>query len=96
VGSFRFQFHYNQIKAIGEWKKAGFDTKGSGATLMGGGALLTLASGVVYLADREKFSAPLLIASAGLGTLGYFMAKHGAKGIIIGKKYSLHYMNMSL
>lgn len=96
VGSFRFKYHYNQIKAIGEWKKAGFDTKGSGATLLGGGTLLTLASGVVYLADREKFSAPLLIASAGLGTLGYFMARHGAKGIVIGKKYSLHYMNMSL
>ena len=96
TGSFRFKFHYNQIKAIGQWKKAGFDTKGSGATLLGGGALLCLASGVVYVADREKFSAPLLIASAGLATLGYFMAKHGDKGIEIGKKYRLHYMNMSL
>lgn len=96
VGSFRFKFHYNQIKAIGEWKKGGFDTKSSGAALLGGGALLTLASGVVYVADREKFSASLLIASAGLGTLGYFLAKHGGNGIVIGKKYTLHYMNMSL
>jgi hypothetical protein len=95
VGSYHYQFSYHQIKAIGQWKKAKFDTKGSGASLLGGGALLTLASGVVYLADREKFSAPLMIASAGLATIGYFMAKSGGKGLVVGKKYKLIYMNMS-
>ncbi len=95
LGSYHYQFHYHQVKAIGQYKKAKFNTRGSGASLLGGGALLTLASGVVYLADREKFSAPLLIAAAGLGTLGYFMARSGGKGIVIGKKYSLVYMNMT-
>jgi hypothetical protein len=95
AGSYHYKFHYNQVKAIGQWKKAKFDTKGSGASLFGGGALLTLASGVVYLVDREKFSAPLMMAAAGLGTIGYFMAKGGGKGIVIGKKYQLVYMNMS-
>lgn len=95
VGSYHYKFHYNQVKAIGQWKKAKFNTKGSGANLFGGGVLLTLASGVVYLVDREKFSAPLLIASAGLGGLGYLWAKSGGKGIVIGKKYKLVYMNMS-
>jgi hypothetical protein len=97
AGSYRYKYHYNQIAAIGRKEKTNFNTRGSGAALFGGGALLTLASGVIYLADREKFSAPLLLASVGLGTLGYFMAKgkKGSSGMVIGKKYKLVYMNMS-
>lgn len=97
AGSYRYKYHYKQITAIGHKAKTNFNMKGSGAALFGGGVLLTLGSGVVYLADREKFSAPLLFASVGLGTLGYFMAKgkkHG-NGILLGKKYKLVYMNMS-
>ncbi|HMK02825.1 MAG TPA: hypothetical protein VK489_01485 [Ferruginibacter sp.] len=97
AGSYHYKYHYNQLAAIGQKPKTNFNTRGSGAALMGGGILLILGSGIVYLADREKFSAPLLIASAGLGTLGYFMAK-GKKsggGMVIGKKYRLVYMNMS-
>ena len=95
MGSYHYKFHYNQIKAIGQWKKAKFDIRGNGAVLLGGGILLTLASGVVYLVEKEKFSAPLFIASAGLATIGYFMTKSGGKGIVIGKKYKLVYTNMS-
>lgn len=97
AGSYRYKYHYNQVAAIGRKEKTNFNVKGSGAALLGGGAVLTLASGIVYVADRKKFSAPLLIASAGLGTLGYFMAKgkkHG-NAYIIGRKYRLVYMNMS-
>ena len=96
AGSYRYKYHYNQIVAIGQKPKTNFNTKGSGAALFGGGVVLTLASGVVYLVDKEKFSAPLLLASVGLGTLGYFMAK-GKKGggVVIGRKYKLVYMNMS-
>ena len=96
VGSYHYKYHYNQIVAIGQKEKTNFNVKGSGAALFGGGVLLTLASGVVYVADKEKFSAPLLLASVGLGTLGYFMAK-GKKGsgMLIGKKYKLVYMNMT-
>ncbi|MFM2327170.1 MAG: hypothetical protein RIR31_1372 [Bacteroidota bacterium] len=95
VGSYRYKFHYNQIKLIGKTHKKGFNTKGSGASLFGGGVLLTLASGVVFLVDRDKFSAPLLITSAALATAGYFMAKGGSSGLLIGKKYKLVYMDMS-
>lgn len=95
AGSFHYKFHYNQIKAIGKVEKKGFNTKGSGAALLGGGLLLTVASGVVYLADRNKFSAPLLIASAALGTVGYFMSKGSSNALMIGKKYKLVYMDMS-
>ncbi len=95
AGSYHYTFHYNQIKAIGRKEKKGFNTKSSGASLFGGGVLLTLASGVVFLVDRKNFSAPLLIASAALGTLGYFWATSGRDGLAIGKKYRLVYMDMS-
>ena len=95
AGSYHYKFHYNQIKALGAIKKRGFDKRGSGASLLGGGIVLTIASGVVYLVDRKNFSAPLLIASAALGTIGYFWAKSGGKALVIGKKYKLVYMDMS-
>ena len=97
AGSYRYKFHYKQIVAIGRKEKTNFNTRGSGAALFGGGLLLTVASGVVYLVDPEKFSAPLMITSAALATIGYFMAKGKKKGnaMEIGKKYKLVYMNMS-
>lgn len=97
AGSFRYKYHYNQVIAIGGTSKKNFNTKGSGAALLGGGVLLTLGSAVVFVADREKFSAPLMLAAAGLATLGYFMSKgkKGGGGMPIGKKYKLVYMNMS-
>lgn len=97
VGSYHYKYHYNQIAAIGRKEKTNFNNRGSGAALLGGGVVLTIASGVVYLADRSRFSLPLLIASAGLGTLGYFWAKGKKNGgaMVIGRKYRLVYMNMS-
>lgn len=97
VGSYRYKYHYNQVAAIGKKEKSNFNMKGSGAALFSGGVLITLASGVVYVADSKKFSLPLLLTSVGLGTLGFFMAKgkKGGSGMVIGKKYKLVYMNMS-
>ncbi|MBS1509291.1 MAG: hypothetical protein JST86_00505 [Bacteroidetes bacterium] len=95
AGSYHYKFHYNQVAAIGKTAKRGFDTKSNGAILFGGGILLTVASGVVYFVDRKHFSAPLLIGSAALGTIGYFLAKGGSSGMAIGKKYHLQYVNMS-
>jgi hypothetical protein len=95
AGSFRFVYHYNQIKNMGQPRNKNFNVAGSGAALLGGGLLLTLASGVVYVADREKFSPALLGAAVGLATVGYFMSKSGSKGIVIGKKgYQFQYINM--
>lgn len=92
AGSFRFAYDYRQIKMFGKEQK-GFNVAGSGGALLGGGILLTLGSGVVYLADREKFSGGLMAASAGLALAGYFMSKSGSKGIVMGKKgYHLQYM----
>jgi len=97
LGSYHYKYHYNQVAAIVKKERTNFNVKGSGAALLGGGALLALGSGVVYVADREKFSAPLLWSSLGLGTLGYFLAKGKKYGnvMFIGKKYRLVYINMS-
>lgn len=97
AGSYHYKFHYKQIAVIGKKENTNFNTKGSGAALLGGAVVLTVASGVIYVADREKFSAPLLFTAVGLGTLGYFMAKgkKGGSGMLIGKKYKLVYVNMS-
>ena len=94
VSTYNLKYHYKEIRNIGKAAK-GFNLSGSAASLMGGGALLMVASGVVYLADREKFSPALLIASASLAGLGYLMAKTGGRGIEIGKKYSLVYLSLS-
>ncbi len=95
AGSFSYIYHYKDIKSIGK-KEKGFNVRGSGAALLGGGILLTVASGVVYLADREKFSPALMGASIGLAGIGYLMSKAGNKGIIIGKnKYQLDYIKLT-
>lgn len=94
VTTYYYKYHYKQIHSIGKSRK-GFNVSASAATLMGGGALLTLASGIVFLVDREKFSPGLLIASASLATVGYIMAKTSGKGMIIGRKYQLVYLGLS-
>ena len=94
INTYYYKYHYNQVKAIGKSGK-GFNLSASAASLMGGGAILTVASGVVYIADRKKFSLPLMLVSASLAGVGYLMAKTGGKGLIIGKKYSLVYLAIS-
>lgn len=96
VGSYHYKYHYNQIKSIGPKARRGFNVTGSGASLLGGGMLLTLANAVVLVADKEKFSPGLMFGSAGLAGVGYLMSKSGSKGIVIGKKYKVVYMNMSI
>ena len=94
VGSYRYTYNYKDIKAIGRVGPK-FDVSSGGATLMGGGLLLAVASGVVFLADRQKFSPGLLIGSIGLAGLGYIMTKAGGKGMVIGKKYKLVYVEVA-
>lgn len=93
LGSFRYKYHYNEIYHFGRENKK-FNVAGSGATLLGGGVLLTVASGVVYLVDNKNFSPTLLAAGAGLAAVGYLISKGSNKGITNGKKnYRLQYIN---
>ena len=66
AGSFRYAYHYKQIGSIGK-KQKGFNVSGSGAALLGGGVVITLASGVVYLVDRQKFSPGIIDSGCEFG-----------------------------
>jgi hypothetical protein len=90
---YKYSFHYNEIGTI-YYDKKGFSFAGSGASLMGGGALLLLVSGVIYLADRSKFSLPLVGAAAGLGLTGYLLKRLQTTNYKIGKKYRLNYISV--
>ena len=94
VGHYRYAFDLKDIKAIGRVGRK-FDLSASSASLMGGGTLLTLGSIVVYLADRPKFSPSLLITSVALVGAGYALARFSGKGMVLGKKYKLIYVDMS-
>lgn len=94
ITTYYYKYHYNQIKAIGKTGRR-FNLSASAASLLGGGLLLTVASGVVYLVDRKNFSPALLVTSASLATLGYVMAKTSGKGMKIGNRYSLVYLGIS-
>jgi len=95
AGSFLYAYHWNQISAFDK-RQGGFNVAGSGYVLMGGAALLTFGSGVVYLTDREKFSSELLIGSLALGGVGYLLSRVGSKGIVIGKRgYRIQYMDVT-
>ena len=95
AGSYSYTYHYKDIASIGK-KKSGFNLQGSGAALVGGGLLLTLASGVVYLADSDSFSPELLKAAVGLAGLGYLIMKLSGQAIVIGKRgYRMEYISLS-
>ena len=96
LGSFRYAYNYKEIYHFGQENKK-FNLAGSGAALLGGGTLITLASGVVYLADNKNFSPALLAAAAGLAAVGYLMNRSSNKGITVGKKhYRLQYMSTNV
>ena len=95
AGSFRYAYHYKNMHAFPPKKKRGFSLANSGASLSGGGTLLTFINGVIYLVDRKNFSPNLMIASAGAAALGFLLTKKAGQAIIIGKKkYNLQYINL--
>jgi hypothetical protein len=90
---YRYNFHYNEIRSV-YYEKKGFNFSRSGGNLMGGGALLLVASGVSYLADRSNFSLPLMGVAAGLGLTGYLLTRMQNNNYKIGKKYRLNYISV--
>jgi len=94
VGSYPYQFNYNDIRSI-NLPGRHFDFSASGGSLFGGGILLVLASGVVYVADRKDFSPVLMIAGAALATIGYLLERKNSSGATIGKKYKLVYIDVT-
>jgi hypothetical protein len=91
---YKYSFNYKEIGTV-YYGKRGFNFSGSGASLMGGGLLLLVASGVSYLADRSNFSLPLMGAAAGLGLTGYLLTRLQTTNYKIGKKYQLNYISVN-
>jgi hypothetical protein len=94
VARYRYGFHYKEVGTIYSDKK-GFSFSGSGSSLMGGGLLIMVISGVIYIVDRSKFSLPLVGAAAGLGLIGYFLTRLQTTNYKIGKKYQLNYISVN-
>jgi hypothetical protein len=94
VGSYPYQFNYNEIKLI-NLPGRHFDVSASGASLFGGGLLLFVGSGVVYVADKSEFSPVIMIAGAALATIGYFLTRKHSDGYTIGRKYKLAYIDVT-
>ncbi len=95
AGSLRYLYHYKEISHVDLPRKRGFNLQVSGASLMGGGILLVLGSGVVYLADRSKYSPELMIGALALTGIGYLLNKLSSRPVIAGKRgYSLQYISI--
>ncbi len=93
LGSYHYAYNYHDIHTMGALPQQ-FNWSGSGTALFSGGILLTAASGVVFLADRKKFSPELMITGAGLGAIGYLIMKLSGRPIVIGKRhYHLEYFS---
>lgn len=94
ITTYRVAYPIQQIAHLDRVRR-GFNWAASGAALAGGGSLLAVGSGVVYLVDRERYSSELMIAGlAGFAT-GYVMAKSYKQRYSLGRKYRLVYVAAS-
>lgn len=95
AGSYRYAYSYKDMYIFPKKEKRGFNLGNSGASLLTGGVILSLASGVGYFVNRDNFSPGLLIASAGAALIGFVLTKKTGEPILIGKKkYNLQYINL--
>ena len=95
AGSYRFAYRYQDMYLFPKKEKRGFNLASSGASLLTGGAILSLVSGITYLADGKNSSPTLFLASAGAAVIGFLLTKKTSEPILIGKKkYNLQYINL--
>lgn len=95
VAAYRSAIGYRDIRSIG--KEGSSFWNSSGATLFGGGTLLTTAGLITWIFSKPNtryYARPaLVITSAALAAAGYLMMKSSGKKMVIGKKYSLQYIS---
>ena len=95
AGSFRYAYDYKAMYMFPQKEKRGFNLGNSAASLFTGGTILSLASGVVYLTNKDNFSPGLLIASASAAVVGFLLTKKTNQPILVGKrKYNLQYISL--
>lgn len=97
VAAYHFGVNYREITALGKDTKK-FNWSGSGATLFGGGILLTTAGLITWIFSKPNtryYASPqLVIGAAALAGIGYLLLKTGNKPMKLGKKYTLHYLKL--
>jgi hypothetical protein len=98
VGVYNFGVNYKDIIGFGKDRNKKFSWAGSGGALLGGGTLLTVVGLGTWIFTKpytRYYASPYLIgASAILAGIGYILTKSNGKGILLGKKYSLEYINV--
>ncbi|MGN6248982.1 MAG: hypothetical protein ACTHNG_11540 [Ginsengibacter sp.] len=97
ISAYHYAVGWKDIIAIGK-DNHNFNWSASGATLFGGGVLLTTAGLVTWIFAKPNtryYARPaLVIGSAVLGGIGYLLLKSGHKSIKLGKKYTLRYIKL--
>lgn len=95
VATYRSRIGYRDIIKIQNERK-GFNFAASGASLLGGGILITAIGLGTWLftkpGDRYHASPKLIVGAAALGATGYILMKTSDKNFSIGKKYHLNYI----
>ena len=95
VATYRSGIYYKDILKI-QNKRKGFNLAASGASLLGGGILLTtigLGTWIFTKPGEQYHASPkLVIGSAILGAAGYALLKMNGNNYPIGKKYQLQYI----
>ncbi len=88
---------YREITKVYNLKK-GFDVSSSGASLLGGGILLTTVGLGTWIFTKPgtqyHASTALVAGSAGLAGIGYLLLKSHTDYCSIGKKYKLDYIKV--
>src|SRR5205085_9363945 len=95
VATYHSAIYYKDILKIHNERK-GFNFAASGASLLGGGILLTTIGLGTWIftkeGDQYHASPKLVIGSAILGIAGYAILKLNGNNYPIGKKYQLQYI----
>ncbi|MEO5501544.1 MAG: hypothetical protein ABIR31_08890, partial [Ginsengibacter sp.] len=89
--------NYHDIISLGKLNNH-FDWSASGGALFGGGLLITtvgLGTWLFTKPDTRYYASPYLVGGAAvLAGIGYLLARKGATGIVIGRKYRLEYISL--
>ncbi len=97
ISAYHFAVNYKDIISLGK-SRNNFNWSASGGALFGGGVLLTTAGLITWIFAKPNtryYARPaLVIGAAALAAIGYVLSKTGNKTMKLGKKYTLHYINL--
>jgi hypothetical protein len=96
IATYKVKVDYKEIIAIGTTAGKGFSMSASGASLLGGGILITtvgLGTWIFTKPGTQYHASPYLIAAgAAAAGLGYLLLRSKSVNSKIGKKYTLEYI----